>query len=332
VTATLTERTGKASAARSAGGWTYLAVLRDTAQRVTVCAFVVVVTFLLVRIVPGDAVTALSTTRGSPEARAALRAQLHLDEPLATQFSSYLRDLAHGNLGQSLVEQGRPVTSIIAAALPVTLCVVAGAVLTSLLFGTALGLAAAMRPGRIDLAVRTLTTVLLTLPPFFLGLLMLFAMLHWPVLPAGGWAGSWPDNLRFMVLPCLALSGYLSPLIARTVRQAARHAVQEHWVEGAIVRGVPRGRLLLGHILPNSLLPVVSLIGYNVGAMISGAVIVESVFGLPGFGQQLVNSIALRDYPVIQGIALVSGLFVVAANLLTDILVRIIDPRVRRQL
>jgi peptide/nickel transport system permease protein len=311
------------------GSWTGGRALRAVVQPVSVCAFVVVVTFMLVRIVPGDPVTAITGGRGTDEARAALREQLHLNESLPSQFASYVRDLSRADLGRSLVQQNRPVLSIIGAALPTTLWLIAATVLVSTLTGVVLGLIAAARRGPLDTGIRTLMTVLLATPPFFLGLLILLVISKVDVLPAGGWGDGWPDNIRYLVLPSLALSCYLIPLVAKTVRQSAIEAMKQQWVESAISRGVSERRILWAHILPNSLLPVISLIGLNVGMLLTGAVVVEAVFGLPGVGQQLQNAVVLRDYPTIQGIALVSALTVVVANLVADLIARAVDPRAR---
>ena len=201
----------------------------------------------------------------------------------------------------------------------------------SLLLGIPLGLYAALGGGVADFTVRALLTVLLALPPFFLGLLLLlFFSLKIRLLPAGGWSDTALSDVEYLVLPGFALAGFLTPLVARVCRQAALQALREQWVEVAIARGISSRRITFFHVLPNSLLPVITLVGYNVGALLTGAVVVETVFALPGIGQELVNAINTRDYPVIQGIALVSAIAVVIANLFADLLSSIIDPRSRR--
>jgi peptide/nickel transport system permease protein len=283
-------------------------------------------------LVPGDPVRAITGSRGTPEARAALQAQLHLNRPLPTQFALFVSDLLHGNLGSSLIQQGRPVRAIVAATLPVTLSVIAATVVLSCVVGATVGIVAALTPRRwIDLLIRGGLSSLLALPPFFLGLLLLLGPgENWGWLPAGGWGNGWPENLRYVILPALALSGYLAPLVARAVRQAAVDTAGQEFVEAAITRGLSTRRIALRHVLPNSLLPVIALVALNAGALLAGAVVVEAVFALPGIGQELVNAVAVRDYPVIQGIALVSALAVVVANLLGDLLTTFVDPRVRR--
>jgi peptide/nickel transport system permease protein len=306
--------------------------LRQLGQAIVVALGVVIITFLLVRIAKGDASSAVIGTRGSEEAREAVRAELNLDQSLPSQFSSYLGGVLQGDLGNSLVQQGRPVSEIIADTLPVTMSLIALTVAIACLLGIPLGLLAALAPWRgTDVGIRGLLSVLIASPPFFLGLLLILGpALAWGLFPAGGWGTGWPANLEFLVLPAVALSGYLTPLIARAVRQAALEAKNEAWYEAALARGAPARLLTIHHVLPNSLLPVVTLIGINVGALVAGAVVVESVFGLPGIGQELITAVQQRDYTLIQGIALVTALLVVFANLIADCLYRVVDPRTRR--
>lgn len=307
-------------------------LLVHVGQSAVVAVVVVVLAFLMVRLAPGTAVSAITGTHGTNQSRAALFAQFHLNEPLPQQFGSYLADLAHGDLGNSLIQQGRPVAGIIGSTLPVTLALIAATIIVACLIGIPLGLLAALSPRHgVDAGIRTVLSLLLASPPFFLGLLLILGpalALGW--LPAGGWAGSWPDNLRFLMLPSVALAGYLIPLLGRAVRQAALEAMGELWYEAALARGLPTRTLVVRHVLHNSLLPVVTLVGINAGALIAGAVVVESVFGVPGIGQELITAIELRDYPVIQGIVLVTALVVVLCNLLADAGYRLVDPRTTR--
>jgi peptide/nickel transport system permease protein len=288
-------------------------------------------TFLMVRVAPGNAVDVVSGTHGTEATRAATRAAMHLDASLRAQFVEYVSGLARGDLGRSLVQQGNSVNGIIAARLPVTLAVIGGAIVAGCLIAIPLGLLAALAAHPwIDVAVRTLLSTVLACPPFFIGLLLILGpalAFHW--MPAGGWPDAWPENARYLVLPSLALAGNLVPQLARAVRQAALDSTQEHWYEAALARGLSVHTLALHHVLQNSLLPVVTLVGLNIGALIAGAVVVEAVFGLPGIGQELIDAINQRDYPLVQGIVLVTALFVVGANLLADVAYRFIDPRTR---
>lgn len=293
---------------------------------------VLVVTFMLVRLVPGDPATGLLGARATPEAAHALREQLHLNEPLVKQFWLYVSGVFRGDLGRSVTQQHETVVRVLASSLPITLSIVVSTVVISALIGIPLGLFSAMSPRRgVDLAVRSVTVVSLAMPQFFIALILLlvFALtLAW--LPAGGWGSGWPDNFRFIVLPSLALCGYMLPLITRTVRQAARNVTGQQFVEAAVSRGLSSRVVVWKHILPNSLLPVITLVGINLGALLTGAVVVEAVFGLPGMGTELVNAVGIRDYPIIQGIATASALAVVFVSFAIDALYLVIDPRTRR--
>lgn len=301
-------------------------------QSLVTLIVVVVLVFLLVRMTPGDPVTMMLGAEGSAEAAAALTEQLHLDKSIPEQFALYLRDVGRGDLGESLVQGGTSVGEIIQQSLPVTLAVVFSGLLVSVVIGISLGLVAAMtkRPA-IDISVRSFAMLLYATPTFLIALvLILIFSLHLNWVPAGGWPDSFTESFSYLVLPGLALSGFLTPIIIRTVRQAAINVSDQLFVEAALSRGISPRTLYLRHILPNSLLPVVTLIGINLGSLLTGAIIVEAVFNLPGLGAEMVTAVARRDYPVIQGIALVSAAGVIFGNLLAEISYVIIDPRTRK--
>jgi len=292
----------------------------------------VTLAFFLVRLVPGNPASEMLGFHATPQAVAALSAQMNLNHPILVSYRIYMDQLLHGNLGRSIVQAGQPVSHIVANTLPITLSLIGLTILMSVAIGVPMGLGAAMtRRNKIDHTIRGMLVLLLATPPFFIALLLilLFA-LRLRLLPAGGWGTGWPGNLQYLILPSLALSCYLMPLIARTVRQVATDTAEQQFIEAAISRGLRRRSTILRHILPNSLLPVITLLGLNIGALIAGAVIIESVFALPGIGSELVQAVNARDYPVIQGIAIVSALFVVAGNLLADVLYTFADPRTRK--
>jgi peptide/nickel transport system permease protein len=303
------------------------------AQMLLVAVVVVLVAFLLVRLVPGNPAQAILGLRASPKAVAALTKEMGLDRSLPSQLALEFDRLLHGSLGASLAQPGQSVLGLIAPHLLTTLSVIACALAYSLVVGIPAALIGALGRFRlIDRLLTTLAMILLALPPFLLGLvLLLVASLKLHLAPAGGWAGSWPANLRYLWLPGLALAGFVGPLIFRTARRAARDAAAQDFVEAALARGLSEPRVLLRHVLPNASLPVITLVGFNVGALLAGAVVIEAVFALPGIGTDLVNAVAARDYPVIQGVALLTGLVVVTANLLTDLLYALVDPRIARR-
>lgn len=321
---------GRAAGRRAAGGWPRR-LATDVLQAVLIMVLVTVLVFLVVRLIPGNPAQQVLGQKATPRAVAALRHELGLDRSLPSQLWSYFTGLLHGRMGNSLVEQGVSVTSMVLTGLGVTLTVVAATVVLSVVVGVPAGLWSAMSklPG-LDVAVRGLSVVLLASPPFFIGLLLILVFsLNLHVLPAGGWAGHAGADARYLLLPALALSCYLGPVIVRVVRQSALAASRQPFVEATLARGISPRRVVLAHILPNSLLPLITLVGLNIGWLISGAVVVEAVFALPGIGQVLVQAVSNLDYTVIQGVAIVSALVVVLANLLADVAYAVADPRVR---
>jgi peptide/nickel transport system permease protein len=306
-------------------------VLARIGQAIAVGAVCTVVVFGLVRIVPGSPARGILGVKANAQEVAALTAQLHLNLPLWEQFTTYFGGLLRGDLGNSLITPSRTVLGIIGSSLPITLTLVVTSIVISTIVGTAIGLVAALSERRvIDIGVRALSSTMLSLPPFLTALvLILFFALRSHLFPATGWGTGWSNDIPYLVLPAVALSGYLGPFIARAVRQAALDVNEQHYIDAAVGRGVATRTLVVRHVLPNCLLPVVTLVGLNMGSLIAGAVVVEALFAIPGIGWQLVSAVQLRDYPVIQGIALVLALIVVGVNMLTDVTYLLIDPRTR---
>jgi peptide/nickel transport system permease protein len=314
----------------AADGWARR-LLTEVAQALLIMLLVAVLVFLIVRLIPGDPAQQVLGQKATPRAVAALRHQLGLDRPLPAQLWSYFSGLVRGRMGDSLVEQGVSVSNLVVSGLGVTLTVVAATVLLSVLGGVPAGLWSVLSrmPGA-DVGVRGLSVLLLASPPFFVGLILILVFsLQLHVAPAGGWGSSVAGDLKYVLLPAVALSCYLGPIIVRAVRQAALQASRQPFVEATLARGISPRRVVLAHILPNSLLPLVTLVGLNIGWLISGAVVVEAVFALPGLGQVLAQAVSELDYTVIQGVAIVSAFVVVAANLLADVAYSAIDPRIR---
>lgn len=306
-------------------------VLKRLAQAVVVALVVVLLSFTLIHITPGDPVSNTLGTRATPQLVAELRAEAGLDRPLVEQALDSLWAAMRGDLGVSIAQPGRRVSDLVLPALGVTMPIVGLTIVFSLFAGSAAALLAVLSRRRtVQTATDTVATVLLCLPPFFFGLLLILLAAIWlGIAPAGGWAGSWPDNFRYVWLPSLALSAYLGPLVYRAVEASAEEVLRSDYVDAATSRGIGPLRLALRHVLPNSMLPTITLIGLNLGTLIGGAAVIETVFDLPGLGQQIVTAVTQRDYPVIQGAALVTGVIVVAGNLVADLLYTVIDPRTR---
>ncbi|MBS1882968.1 MAG: ABC transporter permease [Actinobacteria bacterium] len=301
------------------------------AQAVAVAFGVVTVTFLLTHVIPGDPARAVLGPSASPQAVDALRDQLHLNEPLLQQYWHFLGEVAHGSLGSSVGNANQSVTGLIGESLEPTLVLIALTLLISVPAGIVIGLHAGTTRSRLtDLGLRAGTVVGLATPPFFLGsVLLLLLALDLGVAPAGGWATGYPERLRFLWLPALTLSALVTPIFARAVRQRAKVVMRSPYIEAASSRGISRRRIVIRHVLPNSALPAIVLIGINAGFLIAGAVVVETLFGLPGIGSLLLGAVKARNYPVVQGVAIVAGFFVVFCNFAADAVIRAVDPRTR---
>ena len=305
-------------------------ILKRLGRMLLVAFGVVFITFSLIHLVPGNPALSILGDRATPASVAALQRELHLNESLPRQFWTFLTDVLHGNLGTSLI-QNQPVTSLVVHPLLVTLWLIGVAVAMSVLVGVPVGLLGAPAGRRwLELGLSTGVILCLATPPFVIGfvLLLLFGVtLH--LAPAGGWGTNWIGDLSYIWLPAVALSGYLVPVIARVVRQRAGDIASHGFIEAAVARGLRPARVTIRHILPNALLPLITVIGLNIGALVSGAVIIEIVFNLPGIGTTLVLAVLQRDYPVVQGTTLLIGVIVVVVNAFTDLVYLVVDPRTR---
>lgn len=309
--------------------------------------------FLLLRVAPGDPIDALLGSRAPEAARAALRQQLGLDQPLLTQYGSFLAHLLRGDLGTSLSSQ-EPVATIIGRSLPASVELGLVALLLAALLGLAVGFSGIARPeGKVDLAGRLFGISTYALPPFWAAMVMqlVFAVaLGW--LPVGGRfpptllppsgsgfyildsfrAGNWSQlvgTLRHLVLPASTLGLLLSGIFTNALRLNLRRALSSDYVEAARSRGLSERRVVLHHALPNALLPVLTIAGITVASLIGGALLIEVTFSWPGIAFRLQEAIAQRDYPVVQAIVVVVAALVVLISVAVDVLVALLDPRIR---
>jgi len=281
--------------------------------------------FALIHLTPGDPVEALLGESAASVDREALRTALGLDAPLPAQWWRFVSGLATGDLGRSLGSQ-RPVAMLIAERLPQTLVLAVAAMSVALCLALPLGLYSALRVGTgWDLLTSTLAVMGMALPSFVLGpvLMMVFAVrLGW--LPVAG-----GDTPAALVLPALTLGLALAALLTRMVRAAVCEVLDEPYILAARARGLGESRVLWRHALRNAALPVLTVVGLQLGALLGGAVITEMVFGWPGLGQLTIEAIQRRDYPLVQGCVLTVSLGYVGLNLLTDLLYGCLDPRVK---
>jgi peptide/nickel transport system permease protein len=281
--------------------------------------------FALLHLVPGDpAVTMLGESASVEDVRA-LRTKLGLDRPLAAQYRSYLTGALRGDLGVSF-RFGTPVTREIATRVPQTLLLAASAMVVATVLALPLGVLAAVFKGRApDRIAMTLAVIGLSLPAFWLGpLLALVLGVELGLLPVAGY-GSWAH----LVLPSLTLGFALAALLARMTRTTLLDELRELYVLAARARGASQWRAVVVHALRNSLIPVVTVMGLQFGAVLTGSIITETIFAWPGIGRLLITAINSRDYPVVQGCILWIAVIYVGVNLATDLVYGWLDPRIR---
>ena len=288
---------------------------------------VVTLVFLLVRLVPGDPVDVILGDRASPEDRAAMRAHLHLDDPLPLQYGRFLGDVADGSLGQSF-RGDRPVSELVAEVLPGTAALALAALLVAWLLAIPLGVLAARFRGRApDRLASTVAVLGLAIPNIWLGplLVLLFAVqLRWLPLPGDDAAG-----LASLVLPAITLGTALAASLTRQTRASLAEVLSRPYVLAAHARGLPPRRVYFRHALRNAALPVLTVGAAQLGALLSGTGVVEKIFERRGLGTLFLNAFFDRDMPVVQGCVLVIATTYVVVNVLLDLAYAAADPRVR---
>ncbi len=314
-------------------------ILRRLLVAVPMMACVAIVNFLLIRAAPGDpAQILMGDFPAPPGTLVAIRHAYGLDRPLWVQLATYLAQVAQGDLGYSFANR-QPVAQLILERMAATLSLTVTALTLASVLGVLLGILAARRQGRwLDTLVQTVSLAGYSVPEFWLGqmLILVFAVwLGW--LPAQGDASvrslappGFLEKLSYLALPALALSVRYLALIARITRSSMIQALSSDFILAARLRGASELRVILRHGLRNAAGPVVSVIGTNAGFVLAGSALIETVFGWPGIGRLLYGAISQRDTPVMLGILLVVSLCVVLANLATDILQQVIDPRISR--
>lgn len=288
------------------------------------------ITFVLVRLIPGDPARILLGTRATASSLAKIRAQYGLDEPIWVQYFYFLKNLGGGEMGRSTVFK-IDVLPLIATRIEPTLALVLASVVLSLLIAVPMAAISARKQGRFaDHAARIVSTLGIGFPPFWLGLMLiiLFSVkLGW--LPVSGYGETLGEKLQHLVLPALTIALSLSAVLTRSLRAGMVAGLKSDVATAARARGLSEGVVFWHHVVPNALVPTVNLLAVNVGWLIGGTVVVESVFALPGMGQLLVRGIFSRDYMVVQGVAMTFAVATVLVNFLADILTVALDPRVK---
>ncbi|AMY10509.1 Dipeptide transport system permease protein DppB [Luteitalea pratensis] len=294
--------------------------------------------FALIHLVPGDPAVSMLGEAATPADVSALRARLGLDDPLPTQYGRFLSDAVRGRLGQSL-RTGRPVTTELSEKLGATVLLAVTAMIVALVVAVPLGIIAAVRADTwVDNVAMALALVGVSMPNFWLGplLALLFGVyLGWlPISGRGPSAefliGSVPRvPPAYLVLPALTLGLALAAILARMTRASLVEELKELYVRAARSRGLSTRRTVLRHALRNGLIPIITIVGLQFGAVLTGTIITETIFAWPGLGRLLIQSIQFRDYPMVQGCILLIAVTYVAVNLLTDLAYGLADPRIR---
>lgn len=309
------------------GGLSYFG--RRILQSIPVLIGISLVSFFLIHLIPGDPVQAMLGNHYTPKAAAALRHSLGLDTPLPNQYLLFMRNLLHGNLGQSVYYQ-QPVTQVIVDRIePTAWLVIYGSVL-AVVIAFPLGVLAALRPdGILDQAIRALFVTTLAMPSFWLGIiLILFLAVDAHLFPVSGFGDTFSDHVRSLFLPSLTVAAGFGAVLIRSMRNSVIETMQQDYTRTARAKGLVFRVILLRHVLRNALLPVITVFSVNIAFLLGSTVIIENVFAIGGVGQLLVSSILQRDYPIVQGITLLLALLVVLLNFLTDAVYALIDPRI----
>jgi peptide/nickel transport system permease protein len=310
-----------------------LYIARRLIALVPTLLFVSVLIFSLQQLLPGDPALALAGEDHDPVAVAAIRAKYHLDRPLVVQYRIWLGNVLRGDFGESLRSR-IPVSELLASKLPVTIELAVCSMLVALLLGLPAGVISATRKGTpLDFTANLVALSGLSVPHFWLGimLILLFAVrLGW--LPASGYATPWEDplrNLTTLLLPSIVLGTGVAGVMMRHTRSAMMQTLDADYVRTARAKSVPERLVVLKHALRNALIPIITLGAIEFGRLLSGAVLTEQIFNIPGFGKLLVDGVFNRDYAVVQAVVLVSAALYVLLNLLADVLYFLANPRMR---
>ena len=280
---------------------------------------VATLTFFLMNAVPGGPYEAEKSI--SPTAKAALEAKFGLDQPLFKQYLTYMKNIMHGDFGPSLKQRGRMVIVIMGDGLKVSVKLGVIAALSALAIGVVLGSAAALRRNTfLDRIIMILTTAFVSMPSFIMGTILLFAFSPW--LGANG-----EESLGY-ILPVITLSLYPMSYITRLTRSSMLDVLGQDYIRTAKAKGVPRGKIIFGHAMKNSLIPVITYFGPMLAYIVTGSLVVEQIFAVPGVGRAFVKSITGRDYPLIMGTTIILATLIVIMNLIGDIMYKIVDPRI----
>ena len=303
--------------------WGYL--VRRIGEALLILLGISLVTFVLLYLVPADPARQIAGRSATPETVANIRAQLGLDQPFYVQYSRYLGSLLHGDLGRSYLQRTE-VSALIASRMPATLLLMLASIVVELILGLTIGAVAALRRNQpLDHGLMIFSFVTISAPQFVVGILLLYVFavkLNW--FPIGGYG-----SFAHLVLPAVTIGLLGTGWYSRMMRSSMIDVLAQDFVRTARAKGLGKLRIVLRHVAPNAILPIIAMIGIDIGLFMSGIVVVESVFGWPGIGQLAWQAIQRIDIPIIMGVTLVSACFIVLGNLLADFVAPLVDPRIK---
>ncbi len=296
-------------------------------QAIPVLFGVIIITFILMYVIPGDPVVSMVGERYSEETIQRLREEMHLNDPVPIQFIRYVGNILQGDFGKSFIT-GEPVIEAIMEKFPNTMMLAVVAMFFAVLIGVTLGMISSISPGSIlDKGIMILALAGISAPVFWVGLILVLVvgvMLQW--LPPTGFGG-----IEYIILPALTLGLRSAAYLARLTRSTMLEVLSQDYIRTARSKGLSEWKVFLKHAFPNTLIPVITVIGTDFGSYLSGAVLTESIFGWPGIGRLALEAILKRDFPVIQGTVLFMAVMFVMMNVIVDLLYGVIDPRIRME-
>jgi peptide/nickel transport system permease protein len=311
--------------------------IRRFIQSIVVLFIVTILVFLAMRLLPGDPIRMILTTSSAEglteEQIAQVRHEYGLDKPLVMQYFSWVNDILHGNLGESILQKV-PVSDEVFRRIPITLHLGVLAFILGLLIGIPLGIVSAVRRGTwLDTVVTTLANLGITVPAFWLGFLLIYAFaMYWPLLPVMGYTSPFTDfwlNTRQLVMPVFCLALFPIASITRQTRSSMLEVMRQDYIRTAWSKGLKERAVIMKHALKNGLIPIVTLAGLGVPMIVGGAVLIETVFNIPGMGRLAVTSVLNQDYPYVQGVVLIVSAAVVFVNFAVELTYGWLDPRIR---
>ena len=302
-------------------------LIRRLLQTIPVILGVIAITFVLMYIIPGDPVVSMVGERYDEATIQRLREELHLDDPLWVQFFRYVGNVFRGDLGTSFYTR-QPVMTEILNKFPKTLMLAGAAMVVAIFLGLSVGIVSSLRPrSLLDKGTMFLALVGISAPVFWVGLMLVLVVgvyLKW--LPPTGFGG-----IEYLILPAITLGTRSAAYLARLTRASMLEVLNRNYIRTARMKGLPEWKVVLKHAFPNTLIPVITVIGTDFGSYLSGAVLTESIFGWPGIGRLALEAILKRDFPVIQGTVLFMAFVFIFANLIVDLLYGVVDPRIRTE-